>query len=100
MAYDSKSASLSCVGGSRDGTRVNFEWFKEGSSSWKPGRAPVTATLSGDLQMNPSDYTRDDGFYRCLITDQTWSLLSNRAELRLACKYGIVCLTFCCKWFT
>ena len=39
--------------------------------------------------MFPSDYTKDDGDYQCMVTDsaeEKWSLLSNTAELRIACK--------------
>ena len=85
LAYDGSSASLSCVGGSRDGNRAYFKW-KKNEKILPADRSPIIASVSGVLNINPSDYTRDDGFYRCLITDNRWSLLSNMAELRLACK--------------
>ena len=85
VANDGGSVTLSCIGGSRDGNRAYFKWYK-GEKLLVADRSPIIARVSGDLDISPSDYTRDDGFYRCLITDKTWSLLSNMAELRLACK--------------
>ncbi len=89
MTIDTKKATLACVGGSHGNRRVYFKWYKNGALL-QADRSPIIATASGDLEINPSDYTRDDGFYRCLITDNNWSLLSNMAELRLACKYKIL----------
>lgn len=90
---DNAAVTLSCIGGSDDGSRVYFEWYKSGNllkaDSYR------TMTTSGELKINPTDHTRDDGYYQCLITDKTWSVLSNMAELRLACKYHLVLYQIC-----
>lgn len=85
QAIDSGSVTLSCVGGSRGNNRVYFKWYKDGQLL-QADRSPIVATIQGDLNINPSDYSRDNGQYQCLITDNTFSLLSNMAELQLACK--------------
>jgi hypothetical protein len=85
VSIDTRTARLSCIGGSKDNRRVYFKWYKD-ESPLPAKSAPIIATSSGDLEINPSDYSRDDGYYRCLITDNTFSILSNMAELRLACK--------------
>ncbi|XP_046856514.1 uncharacterized protein LOC124449619 [Xenia sp. Carnegie-2017] len=84
QAIDSGSVTLSCVGGSRGNNRVYFKWYKDGQLL-QADRSPIVATIQGDLNINPSDYSRDNGQYQCLITDNTFSLLSNMAELQLAC---------------
>jgi hypothetical protein len=95
VAIDTGPVTLACVGGSRDNRRVHFKWYKDGALL-KADASPIIATIAGDLTINPSDYTRDDGFYRCLITDNTWSLLSNMADLQLACKYKILYTSLLC----
>ncbi|XP_028395112.1 protein sidekick-1-like [Dendronephthya gigantea] len=84
---DNAAVTLSCIGGSGDGRRVYFKWYKSGSELTSDSFR--TLTTSGDLRINPTDHTRDDGYYQCLITDNTWSVLSNSAELRLAYINGV-----------
>lgn len=86
---DLERVTLTCGGGSRNGQLISYKWFKGSKEITTTSFPRYTVKTTGHLDIFPSNYRKDDGFYQCKVTDTTvekWSLLSNFAELRIACK--------------